>query len=210
MKHMRRMQWMGGGLLAVAVALSAGSVIELNHEAIRYSRTAAQDAITRLNKPLQWDEQFGYLPAVLAALDVPVESQILVFSKTSFQASRITADHPRALYFNDTVSVGYVPGGDVVELAARDPKQGFIFYTLDQEKQANPQFVRRDDACLQCHVASATSHCQVCSSARSTLNRAECLSINAALTDHRSPLTQRWGAGMSPASTAACGTWATP
>jgi hypothetical protein len=189
------MQWMGGGLLAAAVALSAGSVIELNHEAIRYSRTAAQDAITRLNKPLQWDEQFGYLPAVLAALDVPVESQILVFSKTSFQASRITADHPRALYFNDTVSVGYVPGGDVVELAARDPKQGFVFYTLDQEKQANPQFVRRDDACLQCHVASATSHVPglLIRSVYPEPSGMPLYQAGGFITDHRSPLTQRWG-----------------
>lgn len=192
MRRARGIFWLGA---AAAAALGAGSVIELNHEAIQYSKTAPKDAVTALNKPLEWDEQFGYLPAVLKALQVPVESQILVFSKTSFQASRITADHPRALYFNDAVSVGYVPGGDVVELAARDPQQGYVFYTLDQEKQAKPQFVRRDDACLQCHVSSATSHVPglLVRSVYPEPGGMPLFQAGGFITDHRSPLEQRWG-----------------
>lgn len=93
--------------------------------------------------------------SVLNALDIPVESQVLVFSKTSFQAPRISPRMPRALYFNDRVSVGFVRGGDVVEIAAHDPKQGVIFYTLDQEQAAKPKF-ERQDACLQCHQSGAT------------------------------------------------------
>ena len=57
---------------------------------------------------------------------------MLVFSKTSFQAPRINPKNPRAIFFNDTVSVGWVRGGPVLEVIAQDPKQGAIFYTLEQ------------------------------------------------------------------------------
>ncbi len=42
----------------------------------------------------------------LPVLGVPVESQVLVFSKTSFQLQRIAPATPRALYFNDSVYAG--------------------------------------------------------------------------------------------------------
>ena len=51
--------------------------------------------------------------------------------------------------------VGSVRGGDVLEMAALDPKQGMVFYTLDIQKSDQPQFIRRD-ACLQCHQGPAT------------------------------------------------------
>ena len=54
----------------------------------------------------------------------------LVFSKTSFQSARISPHNPRAVYFADDVAVGFVRGGDVLELAGVDPKQGVVFYTL--------------------------------------------------------------------------------
>ena len=87
------------------------------------------------------------MESVLKALDVPTESQVLVFSKTSFQASRIVPRLPRALYFNDHVSVGFVRGGDVLEIASVDPKQGVIFYTLDQQPAEKPQFLLQTDNC---------------------------------------------------------------
>ena len=62
---------------------------------------------------LEYDRTFGYLSSVLKALDVPVSSQTLVFSKTSFQAARIYPHSPRAIYFNDSVAVGHVRGGDI-------------------------------------------------------------------------------------------------
>ena len=48
------------------------------------------------------------LPAVLRALNVPASSQGLVFSRTSLQVDRIAPWTPRALYFNDDVTVGFV------------------------------------------------------------------------------------------------------
>ena len=134
----------------------------LDHEAIQYVKHPVDDPIARLQKQvdsgqvrLGYDDEHGYLKSVLQALDVPVESQVLVFSKTSFQAPKIAPRMPRALYYNDRVAVGFVRGGDVVEIAAQDPKQGVIFYTLDQERVTKPKFERRD-SCLQCHQSGGT------------------------------------------------------
>src|ERR1043166_7674336 len=120
-----------------------------DHPAIAYTSSRISNAVSRPDidvelGPLQlkYDEDTGYLRSVLAALEIPTESQMLVFSKTSFQAQRISPENPRALYFNDSVSVGYVRGGPVVEIAVHDPKQGVIFYTLDQRPLGTPKFAR--------------------------------------------------------------------
>ena len=47
--------------------------------------------------------------------------------------------NPRAVYFNDTVSVGWVRGGEMLEVAAQDPAQGVIFYALEQKERAARQ-----------------------------------------------------------------------
>ena len=83
-------------------------------------------------------------------LHVPRESQIAVFSPTSFQADKINAQNPRAIFFNDTVAVGWVRGG-LLEVAAQDPKLGSIFYALEQKPAERPQFTRPSEDCLVCH-----------------------------------------------------------
>jgi hypothetical protein len=88
---------------------------------------------------LNYEYDFGYLRSVLSELRVPVSSQVMVFSKTSFQAPRIAPRTPRALYFNEDVTVGFVRTGEVLEFAAVDPRQGVIFYTLDQERSGHPR-----------------------------------------------------------------------
>jgi hypothetical protein len=181
--------------LAAVCALASGQ-IQLDHDAIAYAKTPVTDAISRLRGAgLKWDEKFGYLPAVLRALDVPVESQIVVFSKTSFQAARIDPKNPRAIYFNDEVSVGYVPGGDVLEIAAHDPKQGMIFYSLDQDATRPAAFVRRDDACLQCHHNGATQDVPglLIRSIYPEPSGMPLFQAGGFFTDSRSPLEQRWG-----------------
>ncbi len=60
---------------------------------------------------LAFDSTYGYLPALLDALQVPVESQMKVFSKTSIQALSIQPSNPRVLYFNDSEAVGWVRSG---------------------------------------------------------------------------------------------------
>ena len=125
---------LSGGIVALA-GLSGSYELPLDHDAIQYTSRPVADPIAKLQQSLSsddlnldFDEKTGYLPAVLKALGVPRESQILVFSKTSFQAPRIFPRVPRAIYFNDRVSVGWVRNGDVLEIASVDPKQGVIFY----------------------------------------------------------------------------------
>jgi hypothetical protein len=133
-----------------------------NHQAIAYASAPVTDPVAQLNAKLASGEvtlvsngPSGYLQSLLDALNVPVSSQVLVFSKTSFQAPRIGPNNPRAIYFNDTVSVGWVRTGPVLELVAHDPKQGAIFYTLEQEPKGTPR-LERNDTCTMCHVADAT------------------------------------------------------
>jgi hypothetical protein len=68
---------------------------------------------------------------------------------------RITPNNPRAIFFNDEAYVGWVRGGDVLELAAVDPNLGGVFYLLEQTRTDKPRFVRNDE-CLQCHTSNAT------------------------------------------------------
>lgn len=127
-----------------------------DHPAIEYSTRATDDPVARLNRRLgegraRLDTRSprDLLRSLLDALDVPVESQIVVFSKSSMQARLIAPSNPRTLFFNDSVVVGWVRGG-VIEIAAHDPVQGIVFYVLDPGP-GTP--VRRQDRCLTCHVA---------------------------------------------------------
>ena len=130
-----------------------------DHPAIDYSKGAESTAVTRLNEQLErgaatltFEPGRGYLRGVLAALDIPVSSQVLVYSETSFQARLINQSNPRAVYFNDRAAVGWVRGGAVLEVAAQDPRQGTIFYSLPQTETAQPRLAR-SDACLSCHLS---------------------------------------------------------
>ena len=95
----------------------------------------------------------GYLPAVLDVLRVPLESQLLVYSKTSLQQGLIAPQRPRALYFNDELAVGAVQDG-IIEIAVQDAKQGAVFYTL--RRLADGPVLERQGSCLGCHYAHAT------------------------------------------------------
>jgi hypothetical protein len=171
-----------------------------NHPSINYSAAPVSDPVAQLNGRLQRGEaslerrgDSGYLTAVLSALNIPVDSQVLVFSKTSFQAPRINPTNPRAIFYNDTVSVGWVRGGPVLEFVAQDPRQGSIFYTLEQSQSGVPQF-ERNDSCVMCHVSEATQNVpglfvgSVFPSATGTTMYGP-----AYTTDHRSPFEMRWG-----------------
>ncbi|MBY0506386.1 MAG: hypothetical protein K2X03_20875 [Bryobacteraceae bacterium] len=191
--------WVAVGVLLAG--LSGSYVLPLDHEAIQYERTPVRDAawllqqrLDRGETTLRFDSEWGYLPAVLDALQVPRASQTVVFTKTSLQAPRISPRNPRAIYFNDSVSVGWVPTGEVVEIAAQDPRQGVIFYTLDQVPTAKPRFKRRDD-CLQCHATGATLGVPglVVRSVYPEPSGMPLFQAGGFVTDHRSPLKERWG-----------------
>src|SRR5580765_1130686 len=110
------------------------------HPAIQYALRPAHDRVARLSALLTAGEialpkrqDSGYLRAVLDALNVPVQSQLLVFSKTGVQGDVTGPDNPRALFFNESIVVGYIAGARYVEIASHDPEQGVLFYIVDQQ-----------------------------------------------------------------------------
>ncbi|MDX1565353.1 MAG: hypothetical protein R3236_08115, partial [Phycisphaeraceae bacterium] len=154
-------------LLLVGWASAAAPLVgEERYDAdpIRYSATEPKhDPVSKLTGRLRkgaaflrYDEKFGYLPALLEALRIPFDSQVLVFSKTSLQLDQISPQTPRAVYFNDENYVGYVQGGAVLEIASVDPQLGTVFYTLDQRRVDVPKPVRATGDCLSCHASSRT------------------------------------------------------
>jgi hypothetical protein len=176
--------------------------IDYNHKAINYDDTPADDAIGRLSQKLEkgeakleFDPRFGYLSSLLKYLNINVDSRLLVFSKTSFQASRISPAQPRAVFFNDHAAVGSVQHGQVFELMALDPHQGEIFYTLDMQKSDKPVPHREGLACLACHYGPATLNIPglVVSSGVVTADGSLMRGFGAFATDHRTPIADRWG-----------------
>jgi hypothetical protein len=175
--------------------------IPIDHAAIHYSKGPFDDPATRLQTQMERGKirlEFveggpGYLPSLLQHLGVNVDSQALIFSKTSFQSQKISPRNPRAIYFGDDVAVGYVRGGDVIEVAALDPAQGVVFYTLNTSKTDQPHLARREE-CLKCHQGPATLGVpgifvgSVYPGPSGLPDRS-----GAIITDHRTAFKDRWG-----------------
>jgi hypothetical protein len=128
----------------------------------------------------------GYLRSVLQYFRIPVESQILVFSRSSFQAKLINPENPRAIYFNDDVAIAWVRGSSSIEAAVADPQTGMAFYTLENGAE-KPRF-RRDYSCLSCHQSDRTAGVPGLFVLSTPPNSAGGL-----VSDHRTPFTERWG-----------------
>ncbi len=165
-----------------------------------YKSTPASGAIAALQQRLErgetrlpFESRHGYLLALLRELNVPSSSQLLVASKTSPNKDLISPQNPRALYYNDRVSVAYVPSAALIELAAADPKLGVVFYTLDQKEAAQPRLVR-DDRCLECHASSKTLDVPGWL-VRSFLTKddGDVDVLSGILVTHRTPVSERWG-----------------
>ncbi len=126
-----------------------------------YSATAPQDAFTKWFQSLEGgDPKFpagdekSFVRSLLEALEVPVSSQMLVYSATSFQRL-ISPRHARALYFNEETYVGWVPGGRV-ELASFDAALGPVFYIFNPAAGGGPIRPERAKNCLNCHAGENT------------------------------------------------------
>ena len=67
-----------------------------------------QNRIDRGKVKLAYDDQHGWLASVLRELHVPISPQGLVFSKTSFQANRISrAHHGRSILMTIYILAGF-------------------------------------------------------------------------------------------------------
>ncbi len=175
---------------------------EFEREPILYSESTPDNRISRLQQKLdsgevllKHDGDKSYVSSLLKALEVPVASQMLVFSKTSLQMRCISPRTPRAIYFNDDVYVGFCQSGDVLEISAVDAHLGTVFYTMNQEENAKPQFQRRTDNCLVCHSSSRTEGVpgHLVRSLYVDASGQPLLSAGSRMVDHTTPIEQRWG-----------------
>lgn len=195
-------------LAAAGLAVSAaGQLTEraidgvLAHPAIEYFSRPTTDAVADLARRvdsgearLTFDEGSGYLLSVLDALHVAIDSQMLVMSKTGVQGLHTEPGNPRAIYFNDAVTVGYIRGAPLLEFAVQDPQQGVVFYTIEQKPQERPVF-ERPRACLRCHQVYTTLHVPGML-VRSSFVAPDGLPLGQFGTydaDDRTPFHRRWG-----------------
>lgn len=176
---------------------------------ISYSSTAPQDAITALKAKLSSGEvrllgdEKQIVRSLLAALRIPEASQMLVFSKTSFQKDRINPAHPRAIYFGDEVYVGWCPGG-LVEVAAIDPVLGPVFYSFDPHAAREGKLFERDADCLRCHGGTFVRDIPglLARSVFTDEGGQALLSLGGELVDAMTPIEKRWGGWYVTASRA--------
>jgi hypothetical protein len=168
---------------------------------ISYYESESQDPVARLWKKIkngdvviEKDETGSFVRPLLDALNIPVSSQCLVFSKTSMQIPYIGPSTPRAIYFNDSVYVGVVLGSPIIELTAVDPQLGCVFYTLEREDD-RVQIIRDRGQCMSCHATSRTERVPgvLVRSIYSDRAGRPRSGSSTYITDHRSPFEQRWG-----------------
>ena len=189
------------GVIAAA-GVAAATLAErfsasFRHPAIEYGTRPRTDRVVALNERLRtgeaslaFDGRRGFLPAVLDALDVPVESQTLVFSKTSLQSDFIGPGNPRAIYFTDDVAVAWIRGAPALELAALDPRQGVTFYALSQRRGARG--FQRPRSCLECHVSDATLGLPGLAVGSAVIDPEGVPYVSIPI-DQRTPISSRWG-----------------
>ena len=189
-------------LKIVCMRLDAQGTEEYEQPPINYSQTEPRDAVSRLKARIAVGElkieggEKEVVRAILKALRIPIDSQILVFSKTSFQRSRINPGHPRALFYTDNCYVGWVPGG-LAEVTTIDPVLGPVFYSVDPRGlvgPARPEF-KRDADCMGCHGGSFVRGIPgvFARSVYPDENGEPLLRQGTEIVDYRTPFEERWG-----------------
>ncbi|MCR9207222.1 MAG: hypothetical protein NXI28_03255 [bacterium] len=192
-----------GWLLAIGVpsTVSAQGLMDIEEPPFSYSDTVEDNRVSRLIAKIQskevrldYSKPRGHLESLLEALDIPVSSQTLVFSKTSMQVQHISRSNPRAIYFNDDTYVGWVRGSSLVEVSTADSKLGAAFYTVDM-KPWRAKMTRSDYDCLGCHATSMTGGLP--GHMMRSVSPFHDGGINAQFSSHvtsdSSPFAERWG-----------------
>jgi hypothetical protein len=195
--------------IACAVLFIAGGGVALSQDGdtyerapINYSKSAPNEAVARLRSRIASGEltlgksDREVVRTLLRELNIPIESQLLVFSKTSLQRQRITPDHPRSLFFSDTCYVGWVPSG-LIEVTAIDPLLGPVFYALDPAAARTNagNCLVRDNDCLRCHGGTFIRDIPglFVRSVFADETGEPLLRFGSELVDFRTAFTNRWG-----------------
>lgn len=152
--------------LVSAAAWGAGPGTYADFEAAPhfYGQRTPTDRFTRMKHDfesgriaLDRSSERAFMKSLLHALDVPVSSQMLVFSTTSLQLRFITPSNPRALFFTDDIYIGYIPGARV-EVLSLDPELGAIFSIFDIPRGESPMRIERSEKCMNCHGGADSAY----------------------------------------------------
>jgi hypothetical protein len=203
---------MAVGLLLGSAAAAPADVNRLatitrydqEYPVVAYSEPATQNRIARLAQQLvegkvklAWDPKGGYLRSLLQALEIDVDSQVLVFSRTSLQVEHISARTPRAVYFNDDTYIGYVQGSPLIEIATIDAGKGAVFYAFENRPDTPDSLTREGGRCLTCHdtysmMGGGVPRVMVMSAPVDDPSDTRTYTA-AGEVDDRTPLAERWG-----------------
>lgn len=174
---------------------------DLFSPAHQYYTRPLNDPFTKIKGDLEsgkipLDNQSGkaFVISLLKACNISASSQMLAFSTTSLQLSKISPRNPRALYFNEDLYVSYVPGGKI-EIVSLDPQLGGIFYIFEVPKDNSPPKPERTTQCMNCHAAADTRHVPglVIKSVIPGPNGGSLDAFRRSITGHDIPLEQRFG-----------------
>ena len=199
-------------MLAASAVIFAGKLladrledtfyVPLDDPAIQYAGPVS-DPIAHLEKQVESGKVkldyapngWGYLPAVLKELGINIDSQVLVFSRTSIQTSHISPQTPRAIYFNDDSAVGFRAerrsAGDVVHRSQAG--RGFLQPGHREIRQAGVHSPRRLPALPPGRPTMGIPGLMV--SSVHPVNDADARESHgsAFITDDRISLEERWG-----------------
>lgn len=183
----------GLGLLTLALGLAAQTLPPWGDDQAGHLKRKIESG----EVVLDWAEKLGNLAATLKHFNIDPESQVLVFSKTSFQTPKISPAKPRAIFFNDETIVGSVQGSGILELAGLSAKDGISFYTMETAKGERPKIERQGATCLSCHAAAnqGIGGLMINSVFPGKDGTPLFLGVGtfAQTTDHRNTLEERWG-----------------
>ncbi|MDA1273182.1 MAG: hypothetical protein O2960_03890 [Verrucomicrobia bacterium] len=195
---------LGGMLLGIvfqAEQTTGQTLPEYEYPPIEYSSSATSNRVDFIQEELNSERlslprgsNKTFLEALLKCMSVPLDSQVLVFSRTSLQRDLIRPDHPRAMYFSEDCYIGWVPGG-LAEVAVSDPNLGIVFYHLDFRETVGELTFKRDRNCLSCHGGSMTRDWPglIVRSIYPDSSGNPITSAGGFVTGHESRLEDRWG-----------------
>jgi len=199
---MRYRFWFAAPIVALAGVAGVEAAPLHERAPIHYAESEPDTVVTRLFERagreglLSGGSDREILRELLDELDVPVESQVLVYSKTSAQNSRISPETPRAIYFSDDVYVGWANGGEI-ELASFDEKLGMVFHLvkLTGREEGRPPELIRDRSCLNCHAGSSNRELPglMVRSVHPKPSGLPEFRAGTFHTRHDSPIEERWG-----------------
>lgn len=200
--HLQCLRWLVAASLTAGLAFPAVGYEGMYEQApINYSNTQPDGPVARLQRKLDAGEvrldradEKVFLRELMGQFGIPVESQVLVFSKTSHQNPLISPETPRAVYFGDNVYLGWVQHG-VVEVADMSPTLGMTYYVLDHRDRSQPLKFVRTSSCLDCHAGSRVNNLpgMMVRSVYPAADGQPILSQGSFVTDQASPISERWG-----------------